>query len=274
MASEKVSALTEASSLGQSDALYVVQNNVSKKVAVSKLGQAIKLTNLIVPGLGFKYDANQSVDIYIYDSESNIDPLVQISSDIGLLIRGESSGNDTQYYQVSWDALASIGAFLSYDKDNTSIDTGDSFIDVTDKTSTPNKTGRLASDFIEFTWGQGSDYIQITREDFQKLVAMIPTMSGKITSDNGYYVNPSSKKPEAVVVDLYELDPETAEVTDTLVQGAKYRSDGIEYYNGNGSIGWAAAADIAALGGLGSYTGDLATLLQNLDARITALENA
>lgn len=274
MASEKVSALTEASSLGQSDALYVVQNNVSKKIPVSKLGAAIKLTNIIIPGLGFTYDSSSDPSIYIYDSNSNLDPILEIDASSGLLIRGESSGSTTIYHNVSWDALANIGAVLSYDMDNTRIETGDSYISVTDKTTSPNQHGELTSASLEFSWGNGQDWVQITNKGFKKLDAMIPNMGGLIKCDNGYYVSANSKKPEAVVVELYKLDPETAEITNNLAQGAKYRSDGIEFYNENGSIGYAAAADIAALGGLGSYTGDLATLLQDLDDRITALENA
>lgn len=273
MASEKVSALTEASSLGQSDALYVVQSNVSKKIPVSKLGAAIKLTNIEIPGLGFTYDSSYDPSICIYDSNSNLDPILEINASSGLLIRGESSGSGSQYYQVSWDDFANVGRFFSQDSEaEVDVVIDNWSLEVKNKEHPQEKT--LINSWGIELYNSSGQSLNFPFNILKELRGLAPGPSGKIASNGGYYINPSVKNPEGVVVELYQLDTQTSERTDTLIQGAKYRSDGIEYYNGNGSIGWVAAADIAALDGLGSYTGDLATLLQDLDDRITALENA
>ena len=274
MASEKVSALTEASNLTPNDAVYVVQDNVSKKAPIGKFNDAIKLHNVEIPGIGYE-TSSTSPDgrIWLYDRTNSLDPKVQIDVD-EISIRGETIGPDTIYHPITWDQLLGMVSIFQQSDDAAEINV--SIQDTSLKVGNiehPQEKTLIHSNGFEL-YNASGQYINLLFPTLKELSGLAPGGSGKIASNGGYYINPSVNNPEGVVVELYQLDTQTSQRTDTLIQGAKYRSDGIEYYNGNGSIGWASAADIAALGGLGSYTGDLATLLQDLDDRITALENA
>ena len=252
MADAKLSELTEVSSIGASDEFYVVQSGTSKKTPIGKIAQGIKMTNVTIPGLGFEYNGNTSGYIEIYDSESSIDPLIRIDN-YGIDVRGEElPGGDIPHYNISIDELINLSSFFDHDSDSTDISTGDSYIYVRDLT-TDNEAWYKA-DAIQFYYDDDgtSRELLFNINKLIKLNKLIPTGSGQLKSDDGYYLTPSSKKPEAMVVELYAIDTQTMEPTDTLVQGAKYRSDGIEYYDGNGSIGSVSAEEISYLDGVTS----------------------
>ena len=274
MASEKVSALTETSNLTPNDAVYVVQDNVSKKATIDKLRNAIKLKNVYIAGLGYVNDSTAADGfLWLYEKDNSVDPKVQIGTD-SIDIRGERIGPDTIYHAITWDQLLGMTSIFQQSDDAAEIKVT---IEDTElkigNLEHPQEKCLIHSYGLEF-YNASGQYENFPFAILRELRGLAPGGSGKIASNGGYYINPSVKNPEGVVVELYQLDTQTSQRTDTLIQGAKYRSDGIEYYNGSGSIGYAAAADIAALGGLGSYAGNLATLLQDLDDRITALENA
>lgn len=274
MASEKVSALTEASNLTPNDSVYVVQDNVSKKAPIDKLRSAIKLKNVYIAGLGYVNDSTAADGfLWLFEKDNSLDPKVQIGTD-SIDIRGETIGPDTIYHPITWEQLLGMTSIFQQSDDAAEINVRiqDTHLEV-ENIEHPQEQVCIHSNGFEL-YNASGQYINLLFPTLKELSGLAPGGSGKIASNGGYYINPSVKNPEGVVVELYQLDTQTSQRTDTLIQGAKYRSDGIEYYNGNGSIGWAAGADIAALNGLGRYTSGLATLLQNLDDRITALENA
>jgi len=276
MADSKLSELTEATSLGQSDDLYVVQGGVSKKVPISKLGNVIKLTNIEVQGLGYQHDSQQGIwrGIRIYDKTDSLNPIAEINFDRGLLIRSEVTGDTTVYKNLTWDTLANLSEFLSYDRDTTEITTGDSYIDIKDKTTGENVS--LSAQQFDIT-NANNEQINFGFKHFLRLMRLIPDGTSIIKMKGGHYLNPAYKEHEALIMEVHVWDSQTDDITPEIKFGARYGTDGIEFYHTNAD-GTSTYTDctlsITELAALMNIEDNIQDQLDALDARITALEQA
>lgn len=255
MADEKVSQLTEATSLGNNDLFYVVKDGVSEKIKYSNVEKNFTLKNVELGGLPTNWwdTSNPDGELYLYryveEDDGLVDPYFSITKNgiemIDYLPLPGGGGVRTRIYHLYPTDLPKIHKLIDYDPDNydfelsiPSDETGSVKLKIDDTNG--DKRISVGIDGIWLTDLAGNVIGSVSTSALQKLVALT------YEPDNDDYFNFDFKWHDAATWQDINLSYDVAfmNTDQTINKKASYFADKIEYYNANGLVASISASQL------------------------------